>query len=295
MGGGVRDYLQIHLVVLAWGFTAILGRWIDLPPVDLVIWRSGLAALGFGLLALMRGEELWSDKGRAMRLMAVGCLLGWHWVLFFLSARLATVSVCLAAMPTAMLWCSLIEPLVNGTRRWSWVELLVGVVMVGAVWLIYQVEFSHWWGFTVGLIGAVFAAVYAVLTKQVVGRLPGSVIGFYQLTGATLGVLMVLPWMGEAGGLRWPVLADWGWLMMLAWVCTVGAYLGYIDALTRVSMFTVNVIYNMEPVYGIVLALLFFGESEKMSPGFYLGAGIILAVVLVMPFAGRWKRPKLVE
>jgi drug/metabolite transporter (DMT)-like permease len=100
--------------------------------------------------------------------------------------------------------------------------------------------------------------------------------------------------MGEAGGLRWPVSADWGWLIMLAWVCTVGAYLGYIDALTRVSMFTVNVIYNMEPVYGIVLALLFFGESEKMSPGFYLGAGIILAVVLVMPFAERWKRPKLV-
>lgn len=294
MGGGLRDYLQIHLVVLAWGFTAILGRWIEMPPVDLVIWRSGLAAVGFGLLAMMRREELWSDKRRALRLMAVGCFLGWHWVLFFLSARLATVSVCLAAMPTAMLWCSLMEPLVNGTRRWSWVELLVGMVMVGAVWLIYQVEFTHWWGFTVGLIGAILAAVYAVLTKQVVGHLPGSVIGFYQLTGATLGVLMVLPWMGEAEGLQWPGVADWGRLIMLAWVCTVGAYLGYIDALTRVSVFMVNVIYNMEPVYGILLALLFFGESEKMSPGFYLGAGIILAVVLVMPFATKWKRPKLV-
>lgn len=289
----MRDYLQIHLVVLAWGFTAILGRWIDLPTVDLVIWRSGLAAFGFAVVALMTGQPLWADKRRAMKLMAVGCLLGWHWVMFFLSARLATVSVCLAAMPTAMLWCTLIEPLVDGSRKWSWVELIIGGIMVGAVWLIYQVELDLWWGFTVGLVGALLAALFSVLTKQMVGRLPGSVIGFYQLTGAMLGVLLVLPWMGDAGGITAPKVSDWLWLLVLAWGCTVWAYLGYIDALTKFSVFIVNVIYNMEPVYGILLALLFFGEAEKMSPGFYVGAGIILTVVLVVPWARQRKRPTL--
>lgn len=286
---GVRDYVQIHLVVLAWGFTAILGRWIDLPPVELVIWRTGLAALGFAVVALGTGARLRGDRGRILGLLGTGFLLGWHWVLFFLSARLATVSVSLAAMPTAMLWCSLIEPLVDGTRRWRVGELLVGVVMVGAVWLIYQVEFDHWLGLTVGLAAALLAAVYSVLTKQVVVRWPGATIGFYQMTGALLGVLLGLPLMGDGAGLSWPEGEDWLWLLVLAWVCTVGAYLGYLDALKRVSVFTVNVIYNLEPVYGIVLALWFFGEAEKMSLGFYAGASVIVGVVLALPWVRRWR------
>jgi drug/metabolite transporter (DMT)-like permease len=286
----VRDYLLIHVVVLAWGFTSVLGRWIDLPPVDLVVWRSGLAALGFAGVALVTGKRLGGDWRRALGLMGVGLLLGWHWVLFFLSARLATVSVCLAALPTAMIWCSLIEPLVDGSRRWLRGELLVGLIMVGAVWLIYQVEFSHWWGFTVALGAAVLAALYSVFTKQMVVRWPASVIGFYQMTGAMLGVLLGLPWVGGGGSLAMPAGGDWLGLLVLAWGCTVAAYMGYLDALTRVSVFTVNVIYNLEPVYGILLALLFFGEAEKMSPGFYAGAGVIVAVVLALPWAKQRKR-----
>ena len=286
----MRDYLLIHVVVLAWGFTSVLGRWIDLPPVDLVVWRSGLAALGFAGVALVTGKRLGGDWRRALGLMGVGLLLGWHWVLFFLSARLATVSVCLAALPTAMIWCSLIEPLVDGSRRWLRGELLVGLIMVGAVWLIYQVEFSHWWGFTVALGAAVLAALYSVFTKQMVVRWPASVIGFYQMTGAMLGVLLGLPWVGGGEGLALPAGGDWLSLLVLAWGCTVAAYMGYLDALTRVSVFTVNVLYNLEPVYGILLALLFFGEAEKMSPEFYAGAGVIVAVVLALPWAKQRKR-----
>lgn len=283
----MRDYLQIHLVILAWGFTAILGRWIDLPPMGLVIWRAGLAALGFAAVALMMGVPLRGDKRRVLALLGTGFLLGWHWVLFFLSARLATVSVSLAALPTAMLWCSMIEPLVDGTRRWRVGELLVGLVMVGAVWLIYQVEFDHWQGLTVGLAAAFLAALYAVLTKQAVVRCPGLTIGFYQMTGALIGVVLGLPLMGEDAVLGWPEGEDWLWLLVLAWACTVGAYLGYIDALKRVSVFTVNVIYNLEPVYGIVLALWFFGEAEKMSLGFYAGSAVIVGVVLALPWVKR--------
>ena len=283
---GVRDYLQIHVVVLAWGFTAILGRWIKLEPVDLVVWRAGLAAIGFALAAWLWGVKLRCPPRQALGLMAVGLLLGWHWVLFFLSARLSTVSVCLAAMPTAMLWCSLIEPWIDGTRRWPKGELLIGTIMVGAVWLIYQVEFTHWLGFTVALVAAVLAALFAVFTKQWVARSPGLTIGFYQMSGAMLGVLLGLPLLQSAAP-AWPSGADWGWLLILAWGCTVATYLGYTDVLRRVSVFTVNVIYNLEPVYGILLALLIFGDAEKMSPGFYAGAAIIIGIVLALPWLRR--------
>jgi drug/metabolite transporter (DMT)-like permease len=291
----VRDYLQIHLVVLAWGFTAILGRWIELPPVTLVLWRAGLAAVGFWVVARMAGHRLRLPARQAGIFMGLGMLLGWHWVLFFLSARLSTISVCLAAMPTAMLWCSLIEPVVDGSRRWPRHELLVGTLMVGAVWLIYQVEWEHWTGFTVGLVAAVLAALYAVFTKQVVAPRRGAVIGFYQMSGGVLGVLTGLPLLGFDGAARaLPAGSDWLWLLLLAWGCTVWAYMGYLDVLNRVSVFTVNVIYNLEPVYGILLALLFFGESEKMSGGFYAGAAIILTLVLALPWLRKYGTPRQV-
>ncbi|WP_395747938.1 DMT family transporter [Prosthecobacter sp.] len=285
----LRNYLQLHLVVLAWGLTAILGKLIQLPPVDLVLWRTAVAALCFCLLACAMGHPLCLSWRRTLAMLAVGALLGLHWVLFFWSARLATASVCLAAMPTGMLWASLIEPLIDGSRRWRPAELLVGVVMVGAVWLIYQVEFRYWLGFSVAIGAAVLAAFFATLSKQLVARdIHWSVMGCYQMAGACLAALLARPVL-EVGVL--PVVPDGVsavWLGVLALVCTVAAYAGFMDALRRVSVFTVNVVYNMEPVYGILLAAFVFGRAEVMSAGFYFGAGIIIAVVLAVPWVRRW-------
>jgi drug/metabolite transporter (DMT)-like permease len=222
-------------------------------------------------------------------MLGVGVILGLHWILFFWSARLATASVCLAAMPTAMLWCSLIEPLIDGSRRWRPSELIVGAVMVGAVWLIYEFEFRYWRGFSVAIAAAVFAAFFATFSKQQVARdTHWSVIGFYQMTGACLASFVSRPFLENGIMPMLPVASSALWLLVLALVCTVAAYAGFMDVLRRVSVFTVNVIYNMEPVYGIVLAALVFGQAEFMSGGFYLGAGIIIAVVLALPWIRRW-------
>ena len=283
-----RDYLQLHLVVLAWGLTAILGKLIILAPVDLVVGRTALAALGFALLARFSRRSLRIPRTRMLGMVGVGAILGMHWILFFWSARLATASVCLAAMPTSMLWCSIIEPLIDGSRRWRLTELLVGVIMVGAVWLIYEVEFRYWLGFSVAIAAAVFAAFFATFSKQQVAKdTHWSVIGFFQMSGACLAALISRPFL-EKGLL--PALPDASsafWLLVLAMICTVAAYAGFMDVLRRVSVFTVNVIYNMEPVYGILLAALVFGRAEFMSGGFYVGAGIIIAVVLALPWMRR--------
>jgi drug/metabolite transporter (DMT)-like permease len=284
-----RNYLQLHLVVLAWGLTAVLGRLILLSPVDVVVWRTCLAALCFMGLACSLGRSLRVSSRAALGMLAVGAILGLHWILFFWSARLATASVCLAAMPTAMLWCSLIEPVIDGSRRWRFAELLVGAVMVGAVWLIYQVEFRYWLGFSVAIAAAVLAAFFATLSKQQVARdTHWSVIGCYQMTGACLAAFLTRPWIE---GRLLPALPDAAsalWLLVLALVCTVAAYAAFMDVLRHVSVFMVNVVYNMEPVYGIVLAALVFGKAEFMSAGFYLGAAVIIAVVLTLPWIRRW-------
>lgn len=285
----VRNYIQLHLVVLAWGLTAILGKLIQLPPVDVVLWRTLLAVFCFAALACCMGHSFWVSRRRSLAMLAVGVVLGVHWVLFFWAARLATASVCLAAMPTAMLWCSLIEPVIDGSRRWRLAELLVGSVIVGAVWFIYRVEFRYWLGFSVAIAAAILAAFFATLSKQQVARdTHWSVIGCYQMAGACLAAFIARPLL--EGGLM-PCLPDTAsalWLALLALVCTVAAYAGFMDVLRHVSVFTVNVVYNMEPVYGILLAALVFGKAEFMSAGFYLGASVITAVVLALPWIRRW-------
>jgi drug/metabolite transporter (DMT)-like permease len=283
----MRDYLKLHLVVVAWGFTAILGKLIDMPPVEMLVWRTVLAALGFWLVARWQKVSLQLTAAQAGRMLLLGGLLGAHWILFFISARLSTASVCLAAMPTAMVWCSLIEPWINGTRRWRPLELIVGAVIVGAVWLIYEVEFRYWLGFSVGLAAAVLAAIFAVISKQIVARSHYAVLGTYQMSGAAIVSLIGWLWL-EKAHVTTPGWDDVLWLLILASICTVWAYAGYMEVLRRLSMFTVNVIYNMEPIYGILLAALVFGSDEFMSSGFYLGAAIIIGSVLLVPWLEKW-------
>jgi drug/metabolite transporter (DMT)-like permease len=273
--------------VLVWGLTSILGKLITLPSLDVVIWRTGIAAVGSLALARWLGVSLAMTARERWHLIAVGGVIGLHWVLFFASARIATASVCLAAMPTIMVWCTIIEPLVDGTRRWNLGELLLGVVMVGAVWLIYSFEFSHAWGFTVGLASALLAALFGVANKSLALRHHYAPLLVWQMIGACAVCLLALPlvegrWLAQMPGAR-----DTGWLLLLGLLCTVGAYAGYIDVLRRLSVFTINVIYNLEPVYGIILATLIFGDGEVMSTGFYFGTAIIIASVVALPFMQR--------
>jgi drug/metabolite transporter (DMT)-like permease len=97
-----------------------------------------------------------------------------------------------------------------------------------------------------------------------------------------------LPFLEGRWQLAVPGPLDWGWLLVFSVVCTVGTYGLYLELLKRMSMFTINVVYNLEPVYGIVLAAAVFGSSEHMSHGFYWGAGLIVLSVLALPILRRW-------
>lgn len=277
----------LHLVVLSWAFTAILGKLVSIPAADMVVWRTALSALGFGAIALWRHSPLRLPVATAAKLFAIGVFLGLHWVTFFLSGRLATASVSLAALPTLMIWCSLLEPLVNGTRRWNRLQLLVGLVIVGAVWLIYAVELRHWVGFTVGIGSALMAAIYSVWNKQVVGSLPFATLCTWQLAGAFAASLILLPALGGGWLPVVPGTRDLLWIVLLSFGCTVLPYGAFIYVLRRLPIFTINVVYNLEPLYGMVLAAAIFGSREAMTPGFYVGAAIIIASVVAVPWLQR--------
>lgn len=280
----MRPLLTLHLIIVAWAFTAILGKLISIPAPDMVVWRTGIAAMGFVGLAGMYHTSLRIPASDAWKLLGIGAFIGVHWVLFFLSARLATASVSLAAMPTMMIWCSLVEPLVNGTRRWSRVELIIGVITIAAVWMMYAVEMRYWLGLSVGLLSAVLASIYAVTNKQVVARFHFTVLCSYQMTGACLAAWCLLPLVDGRYLPQVPGSRDLGWLLLFAFGCTVLPYAAFVSVMRQLSVFTINVVYNLEPLYGIVLAALIFGAKEQMTPGFYAGAGIIILSVLMVPW-----------
>jgi drug/metabolite transporter (DMT)-like permease len=274
-------------VILAWAFTAILGKLISLPSLDMVVWRTGLATLGFVAIALAMRAPLRLAKRDAGILFGLGAILGLHWVLFFLSARLATASVSLAAMPTMLIWCTLMEPFVNGTRRWSRVEVILGMVIIAAVWMIYAVELNHWFGFTIGIVSALIASVYAIFNKQVVARYHFATLCAWQLGGACVAAWVLLPFVSGTILPAIPGARDLGWIVLFAIGCTVLPYAAFVYVMKRMSVFTVNVVYNLEPLYGMALATLIFGVKEQMTPGFYAGAAIIIASVLAVPWLQR--------
>jgi drug/metabolite transporter (DMT)-like permease len=283
----VPPLLVLHLVILAWAFTAILGKLISLPSLDMVVWRTGLATVGFVAIAIAMRAPLRLAKRDAGILFGLGAILGLHWVLFFLSARLATASVSLAAMPTMLIWCTLMEPFVNGTRRWSRVEVILGMVIIAAVWMIYAVELNHWFGFTIGIVSALIASVYAIFNKQVVARYHFATLCAWQLGGACVAAWVLLPFVSGTALPEMPGARDLGWIVLFAIGCTVLPYAAFVYVMKRMSVFTVNVVYNLEPLYGMALATLIFGVKEQMTPGFYAGAAIIIASVLAVPWLQR--------
>ncbi|MGI8603805.1 MAG: DMT family transporter [Verrucomicrobiales bacterium] len=280
----MRDHLKLHLVVLAWGFTAILGKLINLPAAEVVVWRTFFATLGlWGLAALLR-VSVKVDWRIAVQLLATGFLIGGHWLLFFLAGKVSNATISVAGLPTTIVWCCLLERVLLPGKRLRWFEIGMGILMVGAVWLILRFEVRYSLGFILSLLSALVGSLFAVLNAQFAQRHHFSVISFYQMGGGCIASLCALPFFE---GVKWPAWSDLGWLLVLALICTVYAYTAYVELLRRLSVFTINLVYNLEPLYGIVLAALILREHHDLSLHFYAGTSVILLSVMAYPFIQR--------
>jgi len=306
----LKDYLKLHFIVLLWGFTAILGRLISLPPVELVFWRTGLAVLGLAALLVLRGQQWRLPLGQALRLLGVGAMVAAHWITFFLAARLSSVGVCLAGLATLALWSSLLEPLVLWRRVRAY-EVALGMLTMVGLYLVSQAKLDQVLGLAVAVLSAGISALFSVLNSKLVKvHSPLHVTG-YEMAGAWLSIVLFLPFYGrffsQGAGvqLAWQG-TDWLWLGLLAGVCTVYAFSASVELMKRISAFAMNLTTNLEPVYGILLAqalyllnktgvlhLRGFGQEEQLTWGFVLGTLVILFSVLIHPFVERWNQRRL--
>ncbi|MDJ1471956.1 DMT family transporter [Cytophagaceae bacterium DM2B3-1] len=283
----LQDYLQLHFLVIIWGFTAILGRLITIPAVELVVYRTLLASILLGIICFYRKKELNVGTSVTIQFFLTGSVIALHWILFFAAARVANVSVCLAGMATGSLWTSLLEPLVQ-RRKVRLLEIGLGIIAIAGLYVVFRFEFTHALGLGMAVISAMLAALFSVINSRFAHIYDAQVVTFYEMMGACLSASVLLPlfsvffYKGEPINLI-PVAWDWLWIVLLAWVCTVYAYSMGVSLLRKFTPFAINLTINLEPVYGIVLAVLIFGEKERMTPGFYAGTAIILLAVLIYP------------
>ncbi len=282
-------------MIFLWGFTAILGKLVDLPPVELVLYRVMLAGAGLWVILRLRRISTRLSPSAALELLGTGLLLGLHWVLFFLSARLSHVSVCLVALATTALWTAILEPLMVRGRRIRIYEFGFGAIVLAGIGFIFQGDFTHGLGFAVGIGAALAGTLFSILNGRFAQRIHHQVISLYEMLGALLFCAASLPVSarflsgGEGFDLR-PSAVEWVWIALLAGVCTLYAYSTYVELLKRLSVYSINLAYNLEPVYGILLAVALFAEHEVLGARFFWGAAVILGAVLFHPVVERRSR-----
>jgi len=281
-----RAYLELHLAVFLWGFTAILGDLIQLSALTLVWWRVLLTSIS--LLAFIRIGSLLREVGRRQALIfaGLGCIVALHWVTFYGAIKLANASVGLICMATTSLFSSITEPLITG-RRFLWYELLLGAFILPGIWLIVDgIDASMTPGILVGLLSALLVAIFTSFNKRYVEVADPLRITFMELAAGTLFLTPLLPFYG--GTFLPPTPLDWLYLVVLAVICTTFTNFLFLRALKTLSAFAANLTVNLEPVYGIFLAYFLLNDAEELSPRFYVGTLVILVAVFGYTAIKRW-------
>jgi drug/metabolite transporter (DMT)-like permease len=281
-------YLTLHFCVLLWGFTAILGKLISLDALTLVWWRlllacGGLYLLGRGLPALKRipRERLWVMVG-------AGLLITAHWLTFYLTVKIASASVAVLCMTLAPVATALIGPKLLGKAFRARDLVLASLVLPGMLLAFGGAGAEQLPGILIGLVSALLVALFSIVNKGLVAETDAVTLSFVELATGLLALSLLLPFFGFEG--FWPSEADWPWLILFAFGCTVLPFVLSQLALRQLTPFATQFAVNLEPVYGIVLAAWMLGEAKLLGPAFYAGAVLVLLAVLAQPALEWWKR-----
>jgi drug/metabolite transporter (DMT)-like permease len=276
-----KSYLNLHLIVFIWGFTAILGALITMDADFLVWYRMLLAALFLGGFLWIKKISFQVSFSAILKLVLVGLLIALHWITFFESIKVATVSITLSVFSLGAFIASLLEPIFYG-RKVLWYEVFFGVVIIAGLALILQVEINYLQGMLLALVSIFLGVIFTLFNGKLIEHHEPSVIAFYEFLSGFVFITLYFFYKG-AFTVDFFVLTPKNWLLLfvLASVCTAYAFTASVKVMRRLSPYTVMLTTNLEPVYGIILAYFILGGKEKMSTEFYLGALLIVITVIL--------------
>jgi drug/metabolite transporter (DMT)-like permease len=283
-----KQYLiLIHLVIIIWGYTGIMGKTITLGASELVWWRLLIAFISLGLfIKLFKRPTVSISRQDFWKIATVGGVVALHWFTFFQSIKLSSVSLGIICLSTTTLHVSWLEPLMR-KRKVSFMEVLLGVVIVFGISFILNVEFEHVGAILIGLSSAFFAALFSVSNSILVDRIPSSQLTLIELISGFGVMSIILLGEGNLGAELFQLSgSNIGNLLFLGVICTSLAFIIAVDATKHLGAFTVSLSINLEPIYTMIMAVLLFPQEETMQPSFYFGSAVILAAVF---FNGFWQ------
>ncbi|WP_405250804.1 DMT family transporter [Dokdonia sp. Asnod3-C12] len=294
----LKAYLHFHLIVFIWGFTAVLGALITIDAVPLVWFRMGLASIFIFAFIKIRGVSLAVPRKTLIGFAIAGLVIAVHWLTFFGAIKESNVSITLAMMSTGAFFTALLEPIFY-KRKVIWYELLFGAIVVGALYVIFEVETAYQTGILLALLSAFLSAVFTLINGKFIENHHPTKISFYELLIGSLCVTVYLvvarpDTFFSAQFFALPTM-DWVYIGVLSSVCTAYAFIAAVAVMKHLSPYTIMLTINLEPVYGILLAFLVLGDAEQMSTEFYYGALVILAVVIANGVLKNSKKFKAVK
>ena len=286
----LNNYLHLHLLVFIWGFTAILGALISIDAIPLVWYRMFFAAIIVFIYFLIKRKSLKASSSSLLKFLFSGIIIALHWIAFFSAIKVSNISIALVAMSTGALFTSLIEPIFF-KRRLIFLELIFGLIVISGLYIIFNVESQYTLGIIYALIASLLSALFTVLNGLFIKKHEADVITFYQLLFG-VGFISIYVLTTSSFSIQDFVLKDLDlfYLFILSSICTAYAFVVSVKIMKYLTPYTVMLTINLEPIYGIILALLFFGDKEKMSPQFYLGAAIIIITVVINGFLKNKKK-----
>jgi len=279
-------YLHLHFIVLIYGFTGILGKLITLPAHYLVFYRLLFTIPILFLVILFRKESLKINKQNLFKYLCIGVIIGLHWLTFFHSIKVSNVSVALSCFASSSLFAGILEPLLyrKPIRK---LEIICSVIVLITLCIMLGFEIQYWQGALFGVLSAFLAALFTVLNKQLSETKALTTLSFYELAGALIPVIIIIGMTHHSPLSYLPTLPDLGWLLLLVSICTAYPFVATIKLLRSLTAFNVALSVNFEPIYSIILAYLIFGESERMTPVFYIGLCVVFGVVFLYPVMKR--------
>ena len=279
-----KNLVILHFTVFIWGFTGILGQLITIPAVNLVWYRLLIASASLFLYFRFNKTGIRVSKKTFLQLLFTGALVAGHWIFFFASIKLSTVPIALVCLSSITLFTAIFEPLIN-KKTISKLEILAGIFIITGIILIFKFETHYTKGIIAGLISALCGSLFSILNSIHVRKTEAPVIAFYELSGAFCWVSIYMLFSNSFNHYMVLSRSDFGYLLILGTVCTSLAYVAGVSVMRELSAFRVALITNLEPVYGILMAFLFFGDMNKMTVGFWVGAVIILSTIFLFPVA----------
>ncbi|MGZ3931331.1 MAG: DMT family transporter [Bacteroidia bacterium] len=284
-----KHHLLLHFIVLIWGFSPVLGRFISTSALQLVWFRIAFTLIiitGYILIIKKNVRTSWPDL---LRLAGIGVIIAVHWLCFYGAIKVSNISVTMAAFSTGTLFTSLVEPLLF-RRKIIWYEIIIGLIIIGAICLIFSVEIVYWEGIVLGILAAFLSSVFSVFNALMVKKVESTAISYIELWFGLIGVSIYLLF---TGGFTTSFFAlsnhDVLGLLLLAGICTAFPFIASVDLMKHLSPYTITLTVNLETVYGIILAIFLYEENKELSYTFYIGVSIILAAV----FLNAWLKSRL--